>query len=175
MFTSSASRHSSDVKSWKRVERAKAALLTTTSTRPKRSRVRRTISSATPAAAISPGTARAGSPIDVASDSARSRSRTFTATDAPRSWKRSAEARPIPRQAPVMTTTRPTKSCVILPRDLSKAVVIRTACFVPKSGRLIRQLLTESLLLALDRTYRVLLTRIEVLLDKVRDLAYHRA
>src|SRR5262249_61736917 len=57
----------------------------------------------------------------------RSRSRTSTATDAPRSWKRSAAALPIPRQAPVMMTTRPTKSYVILARDLSKAALIRTA------------------------------------------------
>src|SRR4051812_43410038 len=110
-FTSSAERHSSAVRLGKRVESASAALLTRTSIRPKRLSVICTISSATLGAAISPGTAKVGSPIDAARLSARARSRTFTATAAPRSWKRSAAARPSPRQAPVTMTTRPAKSC----------------------------------------------------------------
>src|SRR6266700_3917899 len=115
-LTSIALRHSSAVRSGKRVDSGSAALLMRMSIRPKRSSVRRAISSGTPSAATSPGTAKARSPISFASASARSRLRTFTATVAPRSCRRAATARPRPRHAPVTTATRPAKSAFSIRR-----------------------------------------------------------
>src|SRR5437899_1591220 len=110
MFTSSASRNSRADKAGRRVERARAALFTRMSTRPKRSSVRRTISPGTSSAVTSPGTGSARPVSDDASASARAASRTLTATAAPRWSSRSAMARPRPRAAPVTIATRPLKS-----------------------------------------------------------------
>src|SRR4051794_40149018 len=109
-LTSKVRRHSSSVIFSKRVVRAMAALLTRTSTRPKRSRVRSTIARRAAGFSRSPGTGKPRSPTCRAAVPARSASRTWTATAAPRSARRFAVASPKPRDAPVTRATRPVKS-----------------------------------------------------------------
>src|SRR4051794_38341156 len=109
-LTSKVRRHSSSVIFSKRVVRAMAALLTRTSRRPKRSRVRSTIARRSVEFSRSPGTGKPRSPTCRAAVPARSAPRTWTATAAPRSARRFAVASPKPRDAPVTRATRPVKS-----------------------------------------------------------------
>src|SRR4051794_1231614 len=102
---------SAEMRSLRAATGSTPALLTSTSRRPKRSRVAATRSSRAPRSVTSVGTARAEPPsasICLAPVSRSSTERAARTTPKPSAARRAAVAAPMPRLAPVTTTTRVT-------------------------------------------------------------------
>src|SRR4051794_1724764 len=106
-FTSCNRRKSSSVVSASGAARKIPALLTSTSTRPRRSRAQRETASHAPSSVTSSAWASARSPTSPATSRTAPSSASVTSSSAPSSANRRAIAAPIPRPAPVINATFP--------------------------------------------------------------------